>query len=81
MTCVAISCGVVGGVVGVHCGSGVGGVGDGWRMLGSGGGWWGMLGVGTGGLGGGWDDSVWMVSARSDVKNVVGDEGQEVEQQ
>ncbi len=56
-------------------------MGDGWRMLGSGGGWWGMLGVGTGGLGGGWDDSVWMVSAQSDVKNVVGDEGQEVEQQ
>jgi hypothetical protein len=81
MTCVAISCGVVGGVVGVRCGSGVGGVGDGWRMLGSGGGWWGKLGVGTGGLGGGWDDSVWMVSAWSDVKNVVGDEGQEVEQQ
>ncbi len=41
----------------------------------------GMLGVSTGGLGGGWDDSVWMVSAQSDVKNVVGDEGQEVEQQ
>jgi hypothetical protein len=40
-----------------------------------------MLGVGTGGLGGGWDDSVWMVSAQSDVKNVVGDKGQEVEQQ
>ncbi len=81
MTCVAISYRVVGGVVGVPCGCGVGGVGDGWRMLGSGGGWWGMMGVGTGGLGGGWDDSVWMVSARSDVKNVVGDVGQEVEQQ
>jgi hypothetical protein len=81
MTCVAISCGVVGGVVGVHYGSGVGSVGDGWRMLGSGGGWWGMLGLGTGGLGGGWDNWVWMVSARSDVKNVVCDEGQEVEQQ
>ncbi len=66
MTCVAISCGVVAGLVGVRCRSGVGGVGDGWRMLGS---------------GGGWDDSVWMVSARNDVKNVVGDEGQEVEQQ
>ncbi len=52
MTCVAISCGLVGGVVGVHCESRVGDVGDGWRM-----------------------------SARSDVKNVVGDEGQEVEQQ
>jgi hypothetical protein len=38
MTCVAILCGVVGGVVGVHCRSRVGGVGDGWRMLGSGGG-------------------------------------------
>jgi hypothetical protein len=38
MTCVAILCGVVGGMEGVHCGSGVGGVGDGWRMLGSGGG-------------------------------------------
>jgi hypothetical protein len=46
MTCVAISCGVVGGVVGVHCGSRVGGVGDGWRMLGSGGG--GGGGVGSG---------------------------------
>ncbi len=44
----------------------MGDVGSGyWRV-----GWW-----------GGWDDSVWMVSARSDVKNVVGDEGQEVEQQ
>ena len=32
-------------------------------------------------VGGGGDDSVWMVSARSDVKNVVGDKGQEVEQQ
>ncbi len=53
MTCVAISCGVVGGVVGVCCGSRVGGVGDGWRMVGSGGGERGMLGVGTGGLGGG----------------------------
>jgi hypothetical protein len=32
MTCVVISCGVVGGVVGVRCRSRVGGVGDGWRM-------------------------------------------------
>jgi hypothetical protein len=38
MTCLAILCGVVGGVVGVHCRSRVGGVGGGWRMLGSGGG-------------------------------------------
>jgi hypothetical protein len=38
MTCVAILCGVVGGVAGVHCRDGVGGVGGGWRMLGSGGG-------------------------------------------
>jgi hypothetical protein len=81
MTCVAILYGVVGGVVGVHCRSGVGGVGDGWRMLGNGGGGGGMLGAGSGGLGGGWDNLVWMMSARSDVKNVVGDEGQEVEQQ
>ncbi len=43
MTSVAISCGVVGGVVGVHCRSGVGGVGGGWRMSGSGGGGGGML--------------------------------------
>jgi hypothetical protein len=67
--------------VGVCSGNGVGGVGDRWRMLGSGGGGGKMLGVGTGGLGGGWDYLVWMVSARSDVKNAVGDEGQEVEQQ
>jgi hypothetical protein len=39
-----------------------------------------MLGAG-GGLGGRWDNSVWMVSARSDVKNVVGKERQDVEQQ
>ncbi len=52
MTWVAILCGVVGGVVGVHCRSGGGGVGDGWRMLGSGGGGVGILGAGSGGLGG-----------------------------
>jgi hypothetical protein len=40
-----------------------------------------MLEAVSGGLGGGWDDLVWMVSAQSDVKNVVGEEGQEVEQQ
>jgi hypothetical protein len=42
-TCVAILCGVVGGAVGVHCGSRVDGVDNGWRMLGS---------VGGGGEGG-----------------------------
>jgi hypothetical protein len=40
-----------------------------------------MLGAGSEGLGGGWDNSVWMVSAQSDVKNVISDERQEVEQQ
>ncbi len=64
-----ISCGVVGGLVGVCCRSGVGGVGDGLRVFGSDGGWWGMLGVGTGGLGGGWDDLVWMVRGGAAVKD------------
>jgi hypothetical protein len=34
-------------VVGVPCRSGVGGVGDGWRMSGRGGGGGGMLGLGS----------------------------------
>jgi hypothetical protein len=71
MTCVAVLCGVVGGVVSVHCRSRVGGVGDGWRMLGSDGGGGGMLGAGSGGLGGGWDNLVWMASAQSDVKMLL----------
>jgi hypothetical protein len=81
MTCVTITCGVVGGVVGVSCRSGVGGVGGGWRMSGSSGGGGEMLGAGSGGLDGGRDDLVWMVSAWSDVKNVAGEEGKDVEQQ
>jgi hypothetical protein len=40
-----------------------------------------MLGVGSGGLGGGWVNLLWMVRARSDMNNVVGEERQEVEQQ
>ncbi len=59
----------------------MGGGGGGWRMASSGAGGGVMLGAGSGGLGGGWENLVWMVSAWSDVKIVVGEEGQDVEQQ
>jgi hypothetical protein len=57
MTCVGIYCGVVGGVVGVHCVEWVVWMMDGgcWVVVVVGGE---MLGADSGGLGGGWDNSV-----------------------